>query len=371
MKLTGFLIPLLSATALASDVIDLIPTNFKSVVLDSGKPALVEFFAPWCGHCKSLAPVYEELASSLKHASSKVTIAKVDADQHKSLGKDYGVQGFPTLKWFDGKSNTPEDYKGGRDIESLTKFISEKTGVKAKGKAKAPSAVTMLDDKSFAEKIGGDQDVFVAFTAPWCGHCKTLAPVWEELAKDFIFEKSVLIAKVDAEAENSKATAQEQGVSSYPTIKYFKAGSKTPIDYASARSESALVSYVNEQASLHRLVGGGLDTKAGTIDTLDTIVAKLTGSNVAYVSEEVKKASTGLKDKYVEYYSKVLTKLADNKDYTKKELARLEGILKKGGLAPEKVDDVTSRSNILRAFTNPKEVVESVKETVESIKEEL
>lgn len=192
--------------------------------------------------------------------------------------------------------------------------------------------------------------------------CKTLAPVWEELAKDFVNEKSVLIAKVDAEAENSKATAKEQGVSSYPTIKYFKAGSKVPVDYQSARSEQALVDYVNEQASLHRLVGGGLNAKAGTIDALDTIVAKLTDSNVAYVSEEIKKASASLKGKYAEYYGKVLKKLGENKDYTKKELARLEGILKKGGLAPEKVDDITSRSNILRAFTNPKEAVESLKE---------
>lgn len=169
MRLSSLLLPALSATVFAGDVLDLIPGNFKSVVLDSGKPALVEFFAPWCGHCKTLAPIYEELAGAFKHASGKVTVAKVDADDHKSLGKEYGVQGFPTLKWFDGKSSTPEDYKGGRDLESLSAFITEKTGVRPKTKAKTPSAVTFLDDKSFAEKIGGDQDVLVAFTAPWCG----------------------------------------------------------------------------------------------------------------------------------------------------------------------------------------------------------
>ena len=163
------LLPILSITNAGSAVIDLIPDNFDKVVLQSGKPALVEFFAPWCGHCKNLAPVYEELASSFQFAEDRVSIAKVDADDHKNLGKRFGVGGFPTLKWFDGKSDRPEDYNGGRDLESLSKFVSDKTGIKPKMKKVAPSAVHMLWDKTFKEEIGGQKDVLVAFTAPWCG----------------------------------------------------------------------------------------------------------------------------------------------------------------------------------------------------------
>ena len=153
----------------ASSVTDLIPDNFDSIVLQSGKPALVEFFAPWCGHCKKLAPVYEELAQAFDATKDSVTIAKVDADAEKELGRRFGVQGFPTLKWFDGKSDKPEDYNGGRDLESLTDFVKEKTGVKIKTKKAAPSAVEMLTDRTFKEQVGGDKDVLVAFTAPWCG----------------------------------------------------------------------------------------------------------------------------------------------------------------------------------------------------------
>ena len=158
----------LSCTA-ASSVLDLTPSNFDSVVLNSGKPSLVEFFAPWCGHCKNLAPTYEELADNFAFASDKVTVAKVNADEHKSLGKRFGVQGFPTLKWFDGKSDQPEDFKGGRDLESLSSWITDKTGIKAKTKKPAPSAVEMLTDRTFPQQIGGDKEVLVAFTAPWCG----------------------------------------------------------------------------------------------------------------------------------------------------------------------------------------------------------
>ncbi len=153
----------------ASSVLDLIPDNFDKVVLESNKPALVEFFAPWCGHCKKLAPIYEELAQNFDFAKDQVSIAKVDADAEKDLGRRFGVQGFPTLKWFDGKSDKPTDYNGGRDLESLSSFIVEKTGLKMKTKKAVPSAVEMLTDKSFKAEIGGDKDVLVAFTAPWCG----------------------------------------------------------------------------------------------------------------------------------------------------------------------------------------------------------
>ncbi|KAF2676031.1 disulfide isomerase [Lentithecium fluviatile CBS 122367] len=345
---------LLPAIASASAVVDLDPTNFDSIVLKSGKPALVEFFAPWCGHCKNLAPVYEELGTNYQHAVDKVTIAKVDADNHKELGKRFGVSGFPTLKWFDGKSDKPVDYDGGRDLESLAKWVTDKTGLRPKVKGKLPSKVVMLDDKSFKEKVGKDQDVLVAFTAPWCGHCKNLAPIWEDLAKDFSTESGVLIAKVDAEAENSKAVAQEQGVQSYPTIKWFKKGSTEPSPYDGPRTIGDFVDFINANSGTHRTPGGGLDITGGTIEALDSIVAKFKGT-YATGADDVKKAAEGLKDKYAQYYVKVFDKISKNEGYVEKELKRLQGLIGKGNLAQEKLDDLTSRSNILRRFIGQEE----------------
>lgn len=151
-----------------SAVLDLIPSNFDSLVLDSGKPTLVEFFAPWCGHCKNLAPTYEVLAETFAF-SDKVQIAKVDADAERSLGQRFAVQGFPTLKFFDGKSKDPVDYNSARDLDSLSAFITEKTGVQPRKKWEPPSSIEFLTDESFATIVGSDKDVLVAFTAPWCG----------------------------------------------------------------------------------------------------------------------------------------------------------------------------------------------------------
>lgn len=157
-------------------VVDLDTKNFDQIILKSGKPALVEFFAPWCGHCKNLAPTYEELGQSFAFASDKITVGKVDADEHRELGRRFGVQGFPTLKWFDGKSDKPEDYKGGRDLESLAGWITEKTGIRPRGPKKEPSKVEMLNDATFKDVVGGEKNVLVAFTAPWCGRMSLPTP---------------------------------------------------------------------------------------------------------------------------------------------------------------------------------------------------
>ncbi|KAF2762724.1 disulfide isomerase TigA [Pseudovirgaria hyperparasitica] len=352
-------LPLVIRTVAASDVVELLPNTFDDIVLKSGKPALVEFFAPWCGHCKNLAPIYEELGTAFK-AGDKVTIAKVDADAHKDLGKRFGIQGFPTLKWFDGKSDSPEDYNGGRDLESLTQFVTEKSGAKAKGPKQEPSNVKILTDKSFAETIGTN-NVLVAFTAPWCGHCKNLAPTWEKLANTFEAESNVTIAKVDAEAENSKATASKQGVKSYPTIKFFAKGSTDAQDYTGGRSEEDFVIYLNAKAGTHRVAGGGLDVYAGTIKALDELAAEWVLKPGSDALNALTQAAQDAGDISAEYYQKVASKLTKDETFAEKEYKRLQGLLEKGGLSTKKLDDITKRSNVLKKF----------QKKLEEIKDEL
>lgn len=195
-----------------------------------------------------------------------------------------------------------------------------------------------------------------------------MAPIWETLAQDYAAEPNVLIAKIDAEAENAKATAQEQGVKSYPTIKFFPKGSTSPEPYEGSRTEEALLDFMNGKAGTYRVAGGKLNELGGTIPSLDSIVSRVTGGEtIASLSEELKGAASGLKDKYAEYYVKVADKFGKNQGYVEKELARLQGLLMKGGLAPEKVDDLTSRSNILRRFKDG----DSVQDISKDVKDEL
>lgn len=71
--------------------------------------------------------------------------------------------------------------------------------------------------------------------------------------------------------------------------------------------------------------------------------------------QQLEQTAAGAKEKYAEYYAKVARKAAENEGYVEKELARLQGIVRKGGLAPEKVDDLKSRSNVLNVFKNAAE----------------
>eukprot|EP00475_Leptophrys_vorax_P005922 TRINITY_DN1359_c0_g1_i1.p1 TRINITY_DN1359_c0_g1~~TRINITY_DN1359_c0_g1_i1.p1 ORF type:complete len:387 (+),score=60.61 TRINITY_DN1359_c0_g1_i1:84-1163(+) len=110
-----------------SDVVVLDPSNFEAIVLDETKHVLVEFYAPWCGHCKALTPTYDKLGSVFK-ADKNVVIAKLDADAHRDLGEKFGVSGFPTLKWFPAGNKAGEDYNEGRDLDAFVSFINEKAG---------------------------------------------------------------------------------------------------------------------------------------------------------------------------------------------------------------------------------------------------
>lgn len=100
--------------------------SFDSVVR-SGKNVFIEFYAPWCGHCKRLEPVWDELAEKFKGADN-LTIAKMDATANDVPDSTFDVKGFPTL-YFVQSSGTISKYEGGRTIEDLTKFVEEKAGV--------------------------------------------------------------------------------------------------------------------------------------------------------------------------------------------------------------------------------------------------
>src|SRR5690606_32882204 len=71
--------------------------NFESLVLKSDKPVLVDFWAEWCGPCKALAPVLDEIATEM---NDKASVVKVNVDEASELAQKYGIRGIPTLIFF-------------------------------------------------------------------------------------------------------------------------------------------------------------------------------------------------------------------------------------------------------------------------------
>merc|ERR1739848_822043 len=111
---------------------------------------LAEFYAPWCGHCKSLAPEYAKAAKALADLEG-VALAKIDATVHSEVAKKYGVRGYPTLKWFKKDPENALEYGGGRKEAEIVSWVQKKTG---------PTAVDLADAEA-AKKFKEDNEVCV------------------------------------------------------------------------------------------------------------------------------------------------------------------------------------------------------------------
>jgi protein disulfide-isomerase A6 len=97
-----------SSSSGKDEVVVLTDDNFDQLVMKSKDIWMVEFYAPWCGHCKSLEPEYKEAASKLKGAAK---LGKVDATVHKRLNDRFDIKGFPTLKIWDYGLDAKKDSK--------------------------------------------------------------------------------------------------------------------------------------------------------------------------------------------------------------------------------------------------------------------
>ncbi|GFQ04794.1 protein disulfide isomerase-like 2-3 [Phtheirospermum japonicum] len=235
----------------SSPVLQLNPNNFKSKVLNSNGVVFVEFFAPWCGHCQALTPTWEKAATVLKGVA---TVAALDADAHQSLAQEYGIKGFPTIKVFvPGKA--PVDYQGARDVKPIAEFalkqvktlLKERLDGKSSGgssqKSETSSSVE-LNSRNFDELVLKSKELWVVeFFAPWCGHCKKLAPEWKKAAQNL--KGQVKLGHVDCDAE--KSLMSRFNVQGFPTILVFGADKDSPFPYEGARSASAIESFALEQ----------------------------------------------------------------------------------------------------------------------------
>lgn len=107
-----------------SNIKDINSTNFDKEVLKSELPVLIDFWAPWCGPCRMVSPVVENLADANQ---GKITVAKINVDENQALAMQYGIRSIPTLSFFKGGEEVKR-IVGAQGKAQLQKVIDEVIG---------------------------------------------------------------------------------------------------------------------------------------------------------------------------------------------------------------------------------------------------
>jgi len=150
------------------------------------------------------------------------------------------------------KDNDKYKYTNEITVDNVNKFFEDYNSGKLDKYLKTQSvpesndeSVFTLVGSQFNEIIGKDKDVFVEFYAPWCGHCKKLAPEWEKLGDAFNEVENVIIAKIDA-TENDTP----EDIKGFPTLIFYPKGKKTGIKYQGDRKADDMIEWVKSQATV-------------------------------------------------------------------------------------------------------------------------
>nr|GMC66534.1 protein disulfide-isomerase-like [Ipomoea batatas] len=281
-------------------VLTLDHTNFSETVSKLNF-IVVEFYAPWCGHCKKLAPEYEKAASVLSSHDPPVTLAKVDAneDSNRDLASQYEVQGFPTIKILRDGGKTVQDYKGPREADGIVTYLKKQVGPASSEIKSKEDAANIIDEKkvfvvgvfqefsgekfenfiSLAEKLRSDYDFGHTLDAkllpsgePVDKPTLRLLKPFDELFADFQDFQVDAMEKFIGEASTPIITIFDQNPENHPYVnKFFDSPNDKAMLFVNFSSElSAFKSKYNDVAVLYKGKGvsfllGDLETSGGAL----------------------------------------------------------------------------------------------------------
>ncbi|KAI9828641.1 MAG: hypothetical protein M1832_001744 [Thelocarpon impressellum] len=212
-----------------SPVLQVDAKSYERLIARSNHTSMVEFYAPWCGHCRNLQPAYEKAAKNL---AGLAKIAAVDCDEegNKAFCGSMGVQGFPTLKIVQpgSKAGRPkvEDYQGPRTAKGIVDAMIEKI----------PNHVKRIGDKGLDGwlKQGNDTAKAILFSSKG-----TTSALLKSLAVDFL--GGISFAQV---RDKDKAVVEVFGVSEFPTLMLLPGGTKEAVVYTGEMKKEPMVTFL-------------------------------------------------------------------------------------------------------------------------------
>lgn len=251
---------LASAMMTQAEVLKLKLDNFDETIA-TGR-TLVKFFAPWCGHCRAMAPAYERASEEV--AGSEIKIAEVDCDDQLEVCSRFSVGGFPSLMLFDSATKQVIAYRGARETANFVSFAKsgykqmagkpippKSAGKPAPTMPDGPLSALELDDTNALETIRSKKGLWLLkMYAPWCGHCKKFAPVFESAARALEkTHKDIHLAKINCDGPGAGICVAFKAAG-YPTVKVYDADNDLVYSYRGKRTEESVIEYMTTFASL-------------------------------------------------------------------------------------------------------------------------
>jgi len=188
----------LAAPEKEGDVLVLTTSTFDEVV-NNNDIVLVEFYAPWCGHCKKLTPEYAAAATRLLKNDPPVLLAKVDCTVETELQSRFGVSGYPTLKIF--RKGTPTEYSGPRETAGIVSYMEKQSGPSAKPVKTADQLKKMTADNdvvvvgNFAAKTGAAHKAFASTADSLRDHFKFAIVEDPSVAEEFKLGEGITVLR--------------------------------------------------------------------------------------------------------------------------------------------------------------------------------
>ncbi|KAK9162285.1 hypothetical protein Syun_003187 [Stephania yunnanensis] len=211
----------------AESVLTLDHSNFTDAVAKHSF-IVVEFYAPWCGHCKSLAPEYEKAASELVNNDPPIILAKVDANEeaNKGIAGEFNVRGYPTLKIIRNGGKDVQDYKGPRDADGIVSHLKKQVGP-------ASAEITSAEDAS--NLISGNKIYIVGVFPDFSGEeYQNFTDAAEKMRADYDF----------AHTKDAKFLPWGDAVNG-PIVRLFKPFDELSVDFQDFHVD-ALLKFVEE-----------------------------------------------------------------------------------------------------------------------------
>lgn len=245
--------------------------DYIEPIFGQRKPAIILFRNQEDAN-SDFSKVFAEAANKLKGKIIFVVSGIKDGIQHR-LADFIGVDDtqVPTLRILHPGENMKKfTYAGSTKsitVDDVTKFVEDfKTGsLKPFLKSAEPPAdnsepVKVVVGKTFRELVtDNDNDVLIKYYAPWCGHCKKIAPIWDQVAADLKDVPNLTIAKFDATANEVEGL----DIRGYPTLKFYSAGSKgSPTDYDGERGADDIKAWLKEHSKAYKKYLESKDAKA-------------------------------------------------------------------------------------------------------------